>query len=67
MNHIIDYLRINGEDALQYADLKRQLAEQYRADRHGYSDAKDPFIWDVMRRADRWAQAIGWEPAACDV
>jgi GrpB-like predicted nucleotidyltransferase (UPF0157 family) len=61
-----DYLRISGEDALQYADLKRQLAEQYRADRHNYSDAKEPFIWEVMRRADRWAQDTGWEPGASD-
>jgi GrpB-like predicted nucleotidyltransferase (UPF0157 family) len=61
-----DYLRTHGEDALRYADLKRQLAEQYRADRHDYSDAKDPFIWEVMRRADRWARDTGWEPGASD-
>ena len=61
-----DYLRAHGEDALRYAELKRQLAEQYQADLHGYTDAKDPFIWEVMRRADGWAQAIGWAPGASD-
>ncbi len=61
-----DYLRTHDEDALQYAKLKRQLAQQYAVDRHDYTDAKDPFIWEVMRRANRWAQGTGWEPGASD-
>jgi len=61
-----DYMRTHGEDAAQYAALKRDLAKQYAADRHGYTDAKDPFIWETMQRADRWAQADGWEPGRSD-
>lgn len=61
-----DYMRTHREDAELYAQLKRQLAEQYGSDRSGYSDAKGPFIWEVMRRADRWSQKVGWEPGPSD-
>jgi CBS domain-containing protein len=29
-------------------------------------DAKIPIIWDVLRRADQWAQETGWEPGPSD-
>jgi len=61
-----DYLRLHPDDANAYAALKRQLAEQYGEDRHGYTDAKDPFIWQVIYKADRWSQVIGWEPGPSD-
>ena len=61
-----DYMRTHREDAELYARLKRQLAEQYGYDRSGYTDAKDPFIWEVMHRADRWSQEVGWEPGPSD-
>src|SRR5262249_23448809 len=57
-----DYLRAHPDEAQQYAALKRRLAAQYQTDRHGYTDAKGPFTWEVMRRADRWSQEVGWEP-----
>ncbi len=61
-----DYMRTHREDAELYAQLKRQLAKQYGYDRSGYTDAKDPFIWEVIYRADRWSQEIGWEPGPSD-
>ena len=45
-----DYMRTHQEDAARYAELKRRLAAQYGEDRLGYTEAKEPFIWEVMRR-----------------
>lgn len=56
-----DYLRAHPEDAATYARLKRELAEHYRDDASGYTRAKGPFIWDVLRRANDWAKVTGWE------
>jgi GrpB-like predicted nucleotidyltransferase (UPF0157 family) len=61
-----DYLRLHPEDAREYAALKYRLAAQYRHDRQGYTEAKDPFIWEIMRKADRWSQAVGWQPGPSD-
>lgn len=61
-----DYLRAHPDVASAYAMLKRSLAARFRDDRHGYTDAKNPFIWAVMRRANDWAQEIGWEPGPSD-
>jgi GrpB-like predicted nucleotidyltransferase (UPF0157 family) len=61
-----DYLRLHPDDAREYAALKYRLAAQYRHDRQGYTEAKDPFIWEIMRKADRWSQAVGWQPGPSD-
>jgi len=61
-----DYMRSHAADASAYSDLKRGLAQQYRGDRPGYTEAKDAFIWDIIRRADRWAQDTGWHPGPSD-
>ena len=61
-----DYLRCHAADAHAYAELKCQLAQKYRGDRPGYTEAKDSFIWDIMRRADKWAQDTGWQPGRSD-
>jgi GrpB-like predicted nucleotidyltransferase (UPF0157 family) len=34
--------------------------------RYSYTDAKAPFIWEVLRAADRWSQEVGWEPGPSD-
>jgi GrpB-like predicted nucleotidyltransferase (UPF0157 family) len=61
-----DYLRKHPDEARRYAALKHQLAAQLRTDRHGYTEAKGPFIWELMGRADRWSQEVGWEPGPTD-
>ena len=61
-----DYLRVHPEDCDRYADLKRRLARMLPDDRHAYTEAKIPFIWEVMSRADRWSQDVGWAPGASD-
>jgi GrpB-like predicted nucleotidyltransferase (UPF0157 family) len=61
-----DYLRAHNDDARRYEVLKSELAERYRHDRDGYTEAKEPFIWEVMGRADRWSQEVGWMPGPSD-
>lgn len=62
-----DYMRIHPEDAQRYAELKYRLAQTYRDDRTGYTEAKAPFIWEIIAKADRWGQATGWEPGLPDI
>lgn len=61
-----DYMRTHPDDAARYAELKYRLAEEFGEDRHGYVDAKGPFIWEIIRKADEWAQIIGWLPGPSD-
>jgi GrpB-like predicted nucleotidyltransferase (UPF0157 family) len=61
-----DYLRAHPEDRDRYAELKRRLARVLRDDRHAYTEAKVPFIWEIMTRADRWSQKVGWAPGPSD-
>ena len=61
-----DYLRTHADDAAAYENLKRSLSAQFAHDRAAYTDAKAPFFWEVIRRADHWAQQSGWEPGPSD-
>ena len=63
-----DHLRADAGRAAEYAALKHRLAARYPGPeaRQQYVDAKVPFIWETMRRADEWAQATGWEPGPSD-
>jgi GrpB-like predicted nucleotidyltransferase (UPF0157 family) len=46
-----DYLRQSDEARAEYAALKATLAERYRFDREGYTEAKGPFIQRMVERA----------------
>jgi GrpB-like predicted nucleotidyltransferase (UPF0157 family) len=48
-----DYLRSHADVALEYAALKRRLAETHRLDREAYTTAKAPFVRRVLREALR--------------
>jgi GrpB-like predicted nucleotidyltransferase (UPF0157 family) len=61
-----DYLRNHPDDARAYATLKYALAEKYRGQREAYTDAKGPFIWELMAKADEWYQRTGWLPGPSD-
>jgi GrpB-like predicted nucleotidyltransferase (UPF0157 family) len=61
-----DYLRAYSDDAAAYDRLKRRLAAQFPNDRAAYTDAKVPFTWEVIRRADGWAQRIDWQAGPSD-
>lgn len=62
-----DYMRTHEDDARYYAELKLELANQCGDDRIGYTEAKSPFIWSIMAKADKWAQETGWQPGRSDV
>lgn len=46
-----DYLRVHPDTAQQYAELKYALAEKFRNDRPGYTEAKTEFIRGIEARA----------------
>ena len=48
-----DYLRTHPRTAAEYAALKASLAAQYSSDREAYTDAKGPFVAEVVRTALR--------------
>jgi GrpB-like predicted nucleotidyltransferase (UPF0157 family) len=61
-----DYLRSHPPQAAEYAVVKRRCAASFRHDRQGYVEAKDSYVWNVIRRADAWAQRTGWTPGPSD-
>jgi GrpB-like predicted nucleotidyltransferase (UPF0157 family) len=61
-----DYLRHHDDAAAAYADVKRRCALEYRYDRSAYLEAKDRFVWEIIRQADRWAQRTGWSCGPSD-
>jgi GrpB-like predicted nucleotidyltransferase (UPF0157 family) len=61
-----DYLRADATWAARYAEVKHGLAHLLRTDREAYVNAKGPFVWETIQRADGWAQRTGWEPGPSD-
>jgi GrpB-like predicted nucleotidyltransferase (UPF0157 family) len=61
-----DYLRADPTAAEEFAMAKRRCAAQFADDRRRYVAAKEPLVWDILRRADSWAQGIGWRPGPSD-
>jgi GrpB-like predicted nucleotidyltransferase (UPF0157 family) len=61
-----DFLRADPAAALDYGQRKRALAARFTNVRRGYLEAKLPITWEVLRRADQWAQHTGWEPGPSD-
>jgi GrpB-like predicted nucleotidyltransferase (UPF0157 family) len=50
--HFRDYLRKSPETLKAYAKLKRHLANSYRNNRDGYTEAKTDFIQEVLGRLE---------------
>jgi len=46
-----NYLRQHPDAAVEYASLKKALAERYGEDRLGYTDAKTEFVTNALRAA----------------
>jgi GrpB-like predicted nucleotidyltransferase (UPF0157 family) len=61
-----DYLRTHPTDAKRYAKLKYKLAEKYRDDRLGYTNAKTSFVWNILKKVAQWSKDMGWEPGTSD-
>ncbi|MDT4966967.1 MAG: hypothetical protein QOJ64_1704 [Acidobacteriota bacterium] len=49
-----DYMIAHAEDALEYSELKRKLAQEHSQSIDGYMDGKDGFIKEIDRRAAQW-------------
>ena len=49
-----DYLIAHPEEAQQYSELKRKLAEQHPQNMDGYIAGKDSFIKELDQRAAQW-------------
>lgn len=62
-----DYLRSHSVEAAEFATVKRRLAAQFPFDPARYTDAKNPYVWALIRQADEWAQSLGWQPGPSDV
>ena len=61
-----DYLRLHEQEASEYAELKIELAERYRNDCINYVAGKAEFIWEILMKANRWSQDVGWQAGASD-
>ena len=49
-----DYMISHPEDAQQYSELKRELANKYHDNIQGYMDGKDGFIKEIDLKAAKW-------------
>lgn len=48
-----DYLRNHSNMRQQYEQLKKELANKHRFDRVAYTNAKAPFILDIIKKAKK--------------
>jgi GrpB-like predicted nucleotidyltransferase (UPF0157 family) len=62
-----DYLRNHSEDCVRYSESKYELANLYRNERDKYVEAKEPIIWEIMKKASKWSQEVGWKPLSSDI
>lgn len=61
-----DHLRAHPAEAAEFGEAKRRWAHEFAEDRRAYLAAKEPLVWELLRRADAWAQEIGWRPGPSD-
>ncbi|MNN52146.1 dephospho-CoA kinase/protein folding accessory domain-containing protein [compost metagenome] len=62
-----DYLREHEVDRTEYAKVKYSLSNQYRDRREKYVEGKTEIVWNIMLRANKWSQEIGWKPSKSDL
>jgi dephospho-CoA kinase len=58
-----DWLRAHPAAVVEYAQLKHRLAARQWDSIDDYADAKTPFVYSALDRAERWAQQTGWRVA----
>jgi GrpB-like predicted nucleotidyltransferase (UPF0157 family) len=61
-----DFLRVDQQSREEYVAVKRALAERHPHDGLAYTNAKATVCWEIIHRADEWAQQTGWEPGPTD-
>jgi hypothetical protein len=47
--------------------LKYKLMNLYKNERDMYVEEKESLIWEIMGRASKWSQEIGWKPEISDI
>lgn len=57
-----DYLREHEAERNEYAQVKYDLANQFRDQRERYIEGKTEIVWRIMIKANKWSQEIGWRP-----
>lgn len=58
-----DWLRAHPAGVAEYAGLKHRLAVEPWDSIEDYADAKSPFVFSALDRAERWALRTGWRVA----
>jgi dephospho-CoA kinase len=58
-----DWLRTHPAGVREYSELKHRLAAQQWDSINAYADAKSPFVFGALDRAQRWAARTGWVAA----
>ncbi len=53
-----DYLREHPQAAMEYSQLKEELAARFRYDSHGYTEAKNDFVQRIDRLAREWGKSM---------
>ncbi|GAB2479571.1 hypothetical protein GCM10027030_12170 [Luteococcus sediminum] len=61
-----DYLRSHADQADRCAAVKREHSHLLATDRQAYVEAKAPTVWQLLQRADVWAQLVRWERGLSD-
>lgn len=61
LNQILfrDYLRLNEDIREQYAELKKNLAQEYANDRETYTTKKVDFILDIIEKSKKYFLEYG--------
>jgi GrpB-like predicted nucleotidyltransferase (UPF0157 family) len=58
-----DFLREHEFERSQYSQVKYDLAHRFKDQRDLYIEGKTQIVWDIMIKANRWSQEIGWKPS----
>jgi GrpB-like predicted nucleotidyltransferase (UPF0157 family) len=61
-----NYLRRHENERDEYAKFKYDLAKKHRDQREEYVEGKTEIIWNIMLKANKWSQEIGWKPSKPD-
>jgi dephospho-CoA kinase len=55
-----DWLRAHPDGVQEYAAVKHELVARQWKNIDAYADAKTPFLYSALDRAERWAAETGW-------
>lgn len=62
-----DFLREHENERNEYAQVKYDLANRFKEQRELYVEGKTEIVWNIMIKANKWSQEIGWKPSKPDL